>query len=190
MEINRFEDVLGVVALADVVEGRFVVLTSHSFSEDFGSLSDLPGAKVPATAEEAKRAVYVITWKVDNRPTPIIDSIPSMAFAERGGFSEDANAPFSATVYLTHPGNQEGLTIPSGASALAYTDGTFTLPSGSYVYSSNIIVPGAALVVADTATDGAGSAGKLKYTASMAAGVVGVTERYDSSTGKLTVRIK
>jgi hypothetical protein len=189
MEINRFNDVLGVVLTADTVEGRFVVLTSHSFSEDFGSLADLPGAKVPATAEEAKRAIYCITWKVDNRPTPIVDSYPSFAFAERGGFSENANAPFTATMYLTHPGNQEGLTIPSGASALAYTDGTFTLPSGSYIYSSNIIVPGAALIVANTSDDTT-DAGKLKYTASMAAGVVGVTERYDSATGKLTVRIK
>lgn len=190
MEINRFNDVIGVVLVADTVEGRFVTLTSHSFSEDFGSLTDLPGAKVPATAEEAKRAVYCLTWKVDNRPTPIVEKFPSFSFAERGGFSEDANAPFTATMYLTHPGNQEGLTIPSGVSALAYTDGTFTLPSGSYVYSSDIIVPGAALIVADTASDGADSAGKLKYTASMAAGVVGVTERYDADTNKLTVKIK
>ena len=62
MEINRFEDVLGVVTIADVVEGRFGVLTSHSESYDFGSRSDLPGFKVPATAEEAKRAKFVITW--------------------------------------------------------------------------------------------------------------------------------
>lgn len=183
-------DVLGVVATADTVEGRFVLLTSHSFSEDFGSLTDLPGAKVPATAEEAKRAIYCLTWKVDNRATPLLEPMPSYDFAERGGFGETGNAPFSATVYLTHPGNQEGLTIPSGASALAYTKGTFTLPSGSYIYSSNIIVPGAALIVADTATDGAGSAGKPKYTATMAAGVIGVTERYDSTTGKLTVRVE
>lgn len=189
MEINRFEDVLGVMPIADVVEGRFVVLTSHTFSQDFGSEADLPGAKVPATAEEAKRAVYCITWKVDNRPTPIM-TFPQIQGAQRGGWSAAANAPFSTTVYLTAPGNQEGLTIPSGVSALAYTDGTFTLPSGSYVYSSNIIVPGAAIVIADTATDGAGSAGKPKYTATMAAGVIGYTERYDSTTGKLTIRVE
>lgn len=190
MEINHFNDVLGVVLTENITEGRFVLLTSHSFSEDFGSLEDLPGVKLPDTAEEAKRAAYVLTWKVDNRPTPILESVPSYAFAERGGFAETANAPFSATVYLTHPGNQEGLVIPSGVSALAYTAGVFTVPSGSYVYSADIIVPGAALIVADTASDDAATAGKLKYTASMAAGVVGVTERYDSATGKLTVRIK
>lgn len=190
MEINRFEDVLGVVTIADVVEGRFGVLTSHSESYDFGSRSDLPGFKVPATAEEAKRAKFVITWAVDNRETPIMEPTPSFTFAQRGGWDQTANAPFSTTVYLTHPGNQEGLTIPSGTPALAYTEGTFTLPSGAYVYSANIIVPGAALIVADTASDSASDAGKLKYTASMAAGVVGFTERYDSATGKLTVRIE
>ena len=190
MEINRFEDVLGVMPVEDIAEGRFVLLTSHSFSQNFGSETDLPGVKLPDTAEEAKRAVYCLTWKVDNRPTPIMYPMPNTEYAERHGWSTDANAPFSTTVYLTHPGNQEGLTIPSGVSALGYTDGTFTIPSGAYVYSSNIIVPGAAIIVADTASDDAASAGKPKYTATMAAGVIGFTERYDSTTGKLTIRVK
>nr|WP_295383700.1 hypothetical protein [Pseudoxanthomonas sp.] len=190
MEINRFEDVLGVMPTEDIVEGRFVLLTSHSFSQDFGSEADLAGVKLPDTAEEAKRAVYCLTWRVDNRPTPIMQPIPSFAWAERNGWSQDPNAPFSTTVYLTPPGNQEGLTIPSGMSALAYTDGTFTLPSGAYIYSADIIVPGAAIIVADTASDGAGEAGKPKYTASMAAGVIGETERYDAATGRLTIRVK
>jgi hypothetical protein len=189
MEINRFEDVLGVMPIADVVEGRFVVLTSHTFSQDFGSEADLPGAKVPATAEEAKRAFYCITWKVDNRPVPIMHPMPSIQGAMRDGWSATDNAPMTGiTVYLTHPGNQEGLTIPSGVSSLAYTEGTFTLPSGSYVYSSNIIVPGAAIIIANTADDST-DAGKPKYTATMAAGVVGFTERYDSTTNKLTIRV-
>ena len=190
MEINRFEDVLGVVAQANVVEGRFVVLTSNSFSNDFGSDTDLPGAVVPATAEAAKRAKFVITWAVDNRETPLYMPMPSMSFANRGGFDQSANLPFSTTVYMTHPGNQEGVTIPSGSKALAYSEGTFTLPSGSFVYSSNIIVPGAALIVCDTASDGASEAGKVKYTASMAAGVIGFTERYDSVNNRLTVRVE
>lgn len=193
MEINRFEDVLGVVPTADTVEGRFVLLTSHSFSSDFGGSvagkADLPGAKVPATAEEAKRARYCLTWAVDNRPTPIMSPMPAMDFAERGGWSESANAPFSATVYLTHPGNQEGLTIPSGMPALAYTEGTFTIPSGAYIYNASLIVPGAMFIIADTTTDTAGEAGKVKYVASDAVGVMGTVERYDSSTKRLTVRV-
>jgi hypothetical protein len=191
MEINRFEDVLGVVAQADIVEGRFVVLTSNSFGGSFMNTdTDLPGAKVPATAEEAKRAKFCITFAVDNREVPIVD-YPATEFDFRGGWVNSPAGPLTGLkMWLTHPGNQEGQTIPSGYKALAYTEGTFTIPSGAYVYSSNIIVPGAALIVADTASDGAGEAGKPKYTASMAAGVIGFTEAYDSATGALTVRVE
>lgn len=190
MEINRYDDVLGVLPTADVVEGRFVVLDSQSFSHDFGSYTDLPGAHVPADTEEAKRAKYCITFALDNRPTPIF-AVPSMSYALRGGFDQAVNAPFATTVYLTHPGNQEGLTIPSGQPAIAFTEATVTLPSGAYVYDANIIKPGAAIVIQDATTDStAGEAGKPKYTATFAAGVIGVTERYDSTTGRLTIRIE
>ena len=188
MEIREFEDVLGVMPVEDIVEGRFVLFTSHTFSADFGSETDLPGVKLPDTAEEAKRAKYCLTWKVDNTEFPHY-AVPSYSFAQRGGWDQAANAPFSTTVYLTHPGNQEGLTIPSGVSALAYTEGTFTIPSGSYIYDASIVTPGAALIVADANTDGAGEAGKIKYTATMAVGVIGETREYDSATGKLTVKI-
>lgn len=190
MEINRFEDVLGVIPVADTPEGRFVALTSHTFSVDFGSQTDLPGAHVPQTAEEAKRAKYCLTWAVDNRQFPLMSPMPSYTFAMRGGWDQSQSIPFSTTVYLTHPGNQEGLTIPSGTPSLAYTEGTFTLPSGAYIYNANIIVPGAAIVIADVASDGAPDAGKPKYTATFAAGVIGVTERYDSTTGALTIRVE
>jgi len=189
MEINDFDQVIGVIPVADIPESRFIVLTGHSFNFDFGSAVDLPGAKVPATAEEAKRAIYCITWKMDNRPTPIY-AVPQVDFAERGGWNRAANAPFATTVYLTHPGQQEGLTIPSGVSALAYTEGIFTFPSGSYVYSAPIATPGCLIMVCDTASDGAGSAGKPKATASMAAGVIGETYSYDGTNSKLTIRVR
>ena len=74
MEINRFEDVIGVVTQADTVEGRFIVLTSNSFGGLFINVdADLPGAKVPATAEEAKRAKFCLAWAVDNRESPIVN---------------------------------------------------------------------------------------------------------------------
>ena len=185
MEINRFEDVAGAVAQADIVEGRFVILTANTVSENFGSKEDLPGVKIPSTAEEATRAKYVATFAVDNRPTPIYQPAPSMDFALRGGFDQAANLPFATTVYLTHPGNQEGMTIPSGASCLGFTNGTFTLPSGAYIYSADVIVPGAALVVEYSGAD----AGKPKQTTTNAVGVIGETDRYDTTTGKLTVRV-
>ena len=49
MEINEFEDVLGVMPVEDIVEGRFVLFTSHTFSNDFGSDTDLPGVDFRAT---------------------------------------------------------------------------------------------------------------------------------------------
>jgi hypothetical protein len=188
MELNDYDKVLGVITTADVVEGRFVVLTSHTFNQDFGSSVDLPGVKIPSTAEEAKRARYCITWKIDNRQTPIY-AVPQMNFATRGGFDQAANAPFATTVYLTHPGQQEGLTIPSGNTALAFTEGTFTLPSGSYVYSQPISVPGCLIMVCDTASDGAPSAGKPKALATDAVGAIGETVMFDGTNSKLTIKV-
>ena len=190
MEINRFEDVIGVVTQADTVEGRFVVLTSNAFGGLFINVdADLPGAKVPATAEEAKRAKFCLTWAVDNRQSPLVN-YTGVTFDFRGGFVNSQSGPLTTTMWLTHPGNQDGQTIPSGYKALAYTEGTFTLPSGHYVDSDEIKVPGAAIIVADTSSDGASDAGKPKYTASMAAGVIGFTEDYDSATGRLTIRVE
>lgn len=191
MEINQFENVKGCIATADVVEGRFVILTSHSESYGFGSPEGLLGARVPATTEEGKRAKYIVTWPVTQQQPPIYQSLPQYDWAMRqGGWDQAANVPFSATVHMTYQGYKDGMTIPSGSLALAFTDGVFTIPSGSYVYSSNIIVKGAALVVCNTGDDGASDAGKVKYTASLAVGVIGFTEDYDSATGKLTVRVE
>ena len=190
MEINRFEEVLGVVAQADTVEGRFVVLVANAMGGLFMNTdTDLAGARVPATAEEAKRAKYCLTWAVDNRQSPLVMSYPGSVFDFRGGWVNNSSGPLAVTMWLTHPGNQEGRTIPSGYKALGYTDGTFTLPSGAYVDSDEIKVPGAAIIVADTNSDSASDAGKPKYTATAAEGKIGVTEAFDSATGRLTIRV-
>lgn len=193
MEINRFEDVIGLVPQANTVEGRLVVLVANAMGGAFINVdADLPGARVPATAEEAKRAKFVLTWAVDNRVSPIVnyDSLRTN-FDFRGGFVNSQRGPLTGlTMWLTHPGNQDGTTIPSGYKALGYTEGTFTFPSGAYIYSAGIIVPGAAIIVADTASDGAGEAGKPKFTATMAAGVIGFTEDYDAASNRLTIRVE
>jgi len=191
MEINKFEDIVGVVAQADIVEGRFVVLTSNAAGGSYFSNTDadLPGAKVPATAEEAKRANFCITFSVDNRPTPIVD-YPSSDYDFRGGFVNGTQGPLTGVkMWLTHPGNQESQTIPSGYKALAITEATVTLPSGQYVYNANLETPGAALIVANTADDTT-DAGKPKYQATAVVGVIGRTVEYDSSTGALTIRVE
>lgn len=192
-EINRFEEVLGGVVQADTKEGRFVILVENAMGGTvLNTDDDLPGLRVPATAEEAKRAKYMLMWPVDNRPTPLIMTYPGATggFDFRGGFGGNSpQGPMTPTMWLTHPGNQEGTTIPSGYKGLGYTDGTFTLASGEYVFSANITVPGAALIVADTSSDSAADAGKPKYVATAAEGKIGVVEAYDSSTGRLTIRV-
>lgn len=186
MEINGFEQVKGVKVQADIVEGRFVVLTTNAIQGSVMNVDDdLPGAKVPATAEEATRARFVITFAVDNRQTPIVDW-PQTTFDFRGGFVNSTAGPLTGqTMWLTHPGNQESQTIPSGYKALAFTKGYFTLPSGQYVYNVALRTPGAALVVEYSGVD----AGKPKYTATNAVGVVGYVQEYNTTTGALTVEV-
>ena len=187
MEINHFGNtVLGVVPTADVVESRMVVLTSQTFSYDFGSRSDLPGCKVPATAAESTRARYCVTWAQDNRQTPIYQPVPSYTYALRNGWDQTSNVPFSATVYLTQPGHQEGLTIPSGVPSLAFGEGIYTVPSGAYVYSAEVEIPGSPLAACNTAEDVAGTEGMLKYSLT---NPVAEVYQYESATGKLTFKI-
>lgn len=188
MEINLFEDVVGVIPTANVVEGRFVLLTPHHYTSDFGSKEDVPGAKVPSTAAEASAAKYCITWAADNQSLPFYETLPTLDnnFATRGGWSKGANLPLSATIYMTHHANgPESQTIPSGMASLGYTHGTFTLPSGCFVYDANIITVGANLVVAFSGA----TAGMLAYQAAFDARVIGTTYSYDADANKLTVRI-
>jgi len=194
MEINKYTDIIGVVATEDLVEGRMVLLCSAAVTvgtggHDFGSRKDLMGVKLPATTADALKAKYCVTWPVNNaKATNEIKMFvpqPAFSFALRqGGWDQASNVPFAATVYLTYPGNQESVTIPSGYLALAFDRGVFTVPSGQFVYSASL-VPGAPLEVLNKGDDGASLAGKLAYNA---AGTIAVVERYDSSDNSLTFR--
>lgn len=183
MEINHYGDtILGIVVTEDVVEGRMICLTSHTEDNDYGSLTDVPGAKLPASAGEAARSRYVITWAQDNRSLPLYQPQPAFSYALRYGWDQSANAPFAATVYLTRPGVQEGLTIPSGSSAVAFGEGVYTVPSGSYVYDATLEIPGTQLEVAYTDPD------KGKLTVLSNGSVVAEVIRYKSD-GHLTFKI-
>jgi len=162
-------------------------LTSHTFTYNYGSKTDLMGVKLPANSTEAAKAWYVIAFREDNRQLPIFQPWPTYKWNLRDGWGKGTNnVPITgSTVYLTHPGNMSGQQIPSGEVCKAYGGGVFTVPSGSFIYTSNITTPGTFLVACNTADDGAGSAGKLKYSAS--AGVA-VVERYNSTTKELTFR--
>lgn len=187
-EINHYGDtLLGVVAQEDIVEGRMCLLTTNTFSRNYGSQTDLPGVKLPDNSTESARAFYCVLFEQDNRSLPIYQPHPKINWALRYGFDKAENAPFNAQVYITHPGVQTGRTIPSGSGCVAFGDeAILTVVSGAYLYSANLETPGATLVVANTADDSAADAGKLKYGTS---NPVARVHRYDSATGNLMFRI-
>jgi hypothetical protein len=181
MEINRADgNIIGGVANEDMVEGRMVCLTSHTFDYNYGSKKDLPGFKLPTTADEAKRAKFIVTWAEDNRPTPILDGMPQNLTAMRNGWSVSSNVPFTSVVRLTQPGHQNGVTIPSGMQCLAYGKGSYTVLSGMYLNSASFAM-GALLSVSISGAD----KGKLQLQATWDDTVVGVVESWDATTGEL-----
>lgn len=186
MEINHYGDtVMGAVAMEALVEGRMVLLAAHTFSTDFGSQTDLPGARLPDSVAEAAKARYIVKFAQDNRSLPIYQPQPAFAFALRYGFDQGENAPFAATVYITHPGVQLGRTIPSGANLVLYGEGIYTLASGEYVGAAALQIPGATMTVCNGWDDGANS-GKLK---SSATNIVAEVIRYNAANDDLTVKI-
>jgi len=189
MELNHYGDViLGAVNNADVVEGRFVYLTSHTFDYDFGSKTDLPGCQVPTTAALAGRSRYCIAFAEDNRSLPIYASQPHYDWALREGWDQTTNAPFTSLVRLTHPNNQECQTIPSGSLVKLFGESSIlTLSSGCYVYSAEVETPGCELTIASVGDgDAAGDAGKPKYgTSNLVAEVI----QFHSTTSRLTIKI-
>lgn len=187
MEINGFNEVIGVIPQADIVEGRFGLLTTNAHSYDFGSRADLPGFKVPATADEAEQARYIITWAVENRKPPFYQPMPAYTWALRQGWEQSSNLPMtSTTIYTTYPGHQNSMTIPSGTPALAYGDGTYTIPSGQYIYAAGLRNPGANVIIANTAEDTT-DAGKPKYQAAYDDRVIGRVLYFNTSNAALTI---
>jgi hypothetical protein len=188
-EINHYGDtILPVVTQEDIVEGRMVHLTANVHSRNFGSQTDLPGVLKPDTRALAATARYILFWEQDKRSLPIYQPQPHFDWALRYGFDQAANAPFNPTlVYLTHPQQQECLTIPSGEGALAFGEGIYTVASGCYTYSANVEVPGTQLEVSNDADDGAGAAGKLKELGSGTA--VAEVYRFNTDNSKLTFKI-
>ncbi len=178
MEINKYEDITGVVTAQAIVEGRMVLLVANNEGEnsvdyDFGSRVDLPGARLPLTAAEAEKAHFVITFAVDNSTPPLYQPYPAYDFALRGGFDQAVNVPFEATVHMVPQSMKIGMTIPSGA----------------YIYSANMQVPGTWLDVANTADDGVALAGMLEEDADGSSGKFAQVERFDVAEWALTFRI-
>jgi hypothetical protein len=194
MEINKYTDITGVVTAQAIVEGRMVLLVDNaeggnSVDYDFGSRVDLPGARLPLTQAEAAKAHYVITFAVDNSTPPLYQPYPAFTYALRGGFDQASNVPFTADVHMTPQSMRIGLTIPSGVPALAFGPGVFTVPSGAFIYSANMQVPGTWLEVANVNEDSLATAGMLMEDADGSEGKFAQVERFDVANWALTFRI-
>jgi hypothetical protein len=185
MEVRKYQDIMGVVTIQAIYEGRMVLLVDSDETHDFGSYEDLPGVRLPIDSTEAANAKYILGFASDNRSLPIYHTTPAFSFALREGWDQTANVPFATTVYLTHPGNLIGQEIPSGVPALAYAGGVFTLPSGAFAYNASL-APGAHLVSSNQADDGADEAGKPKYSATAG---IGKVIQYNTTDNELTFRI-
>lgn len=195
MEINLIpvgDNPQGALAVEDMPEGRCVILTSHTWNNDFGSNTDLPGVKLPDNDAEAQKAHKIVTWIAPDRVVGpgnlYITPTPSVPFALRGGFDRAANVPLNdVDIRLTWPGNQESQVIPSGMQVLLLGDGAIvTIPSGQYVYNVALRTPGARLEALNEGDDTLANAGKLAYTAN---GTIAEVVRFYSDTAKLTVRM-
>ena len=185
MEINKFTDIRGVVANVNIAEGRMCYITANAFTSgyNFGSRLDLPGVSLPTTASGAALSRFVVTWRVPDQTLPMYLPEPSVPWSLRRGFDRTTNLPLTSTsVHLTWPGQQHGVTIPSGQVCLAFAGGVFTFPSGHYVKSANIQAVGAPVSVQHA---GGVDRGKPEYSVTE---IVGYVERYDSSNGDLEVR--
>lgn len=183
MEINKFDDALGAVALQSLTEGRMVVIAPVSGD------STLLGARYPVNSTEARDARYVVTWAQSNLPMPGPLSYPSFTFALRGGFDQPGNAPFSQTVYLTYPGMQDGQTIPSGQYVVLHggDEGVYTISSG--VFTANAGLVAGAKLQSQNVGDDTTSAGMLKLT-TVEADTVATVVTYDPVYVRLTVKTR
>lgn len=187
MEILKYTDIRPVVSTAQIPEGRMVLITSHSQSDDsFQSMDNLPGIKVPATAAEALKARYVASVALINQSAPIYQSPPSVTFSLRDGFGGANNVPFQATVHLTPPSMTKQPTILTNSIARAFAQGEFIVFSGDYVANESL-VPGDYLEALNTADDGASLAGVLARTTDAALAIAEVI-KYDSDNQELHFR--
>jgi hypothetical protein len=135
MEIRKYEDIHGLTAAQDIVEGRFVIINSDG------------KAALPNGGSEV--AHLLAGHPVSNINPPFYLPNPTYTFGLRKTFEQAPNVPFATTVHLTNLSMTESPTIPSGSGILLFDGGVFTLPSGQWVYSAGV-VPGVELEVVNS----------------------------------------
>ncbi len=175
MELNKYLDIIGGVTLESIAEGRFVILADSEVDGAYG-------VKKPSSEAEGLRAKYCVAWTPTNHPGPYM-TIPTVEYALRGGFDQEANVPFNTDVSYVYPGDRKTSTIPSGTLVRLFpVNSVVTLYSGEFVPSTSY-EKGSTVSVEYSGDD----AGKPVYAAT--SGTIAIVEHYDSDEQELTLRI-
>lgn len=153
--------VLQGVAGQDIGEGLAVVQSAS------GIRGDVPTAMLAASGTTT--GVYLAILPPDRFPRPTRQGFFTAPYYRVGDpdprdATETQFAVESDTWYNIGPSLRENPTIPSGWLLQLHRGGVYTVPSGRFVESVNIRVPGAGIMV--------GANGKWQYTASNPIGEV------------------
>lgn len=164
----------GGVAGQAMVEGTPVKLVAGGLHGELPTL-------VPATAGETSN-VFILLAAVDNfsRPTDARLYTANWYTQDNRYGSDYADPIKTTTVYETGMSTLWSPTIPSGALAVAKRGGTYAVPSGMFVDSANIRVPGAKIAVGTNV---------WTYTATET-GAVGIVEEYNEVNQVLIFSLK
>jgi hypothetical protein len=176
--VSRLSDVVrGGVAGADMQEGRAVRLTQSGIV----GRNELPIFAL-ATAGTTTN-VFCLMAAVDDFPRPTKASMYTTTGLRYVDYNEGYSEPIrnDGDVYQVGMSVLWNPTIPSGALAQGHRGGTYAVPSGAFVDSSDIRVPGNMIAV--------GADGRWTYTAT-AAEAVGYTEEYNVQNEVLIFTLK
>ena len=175
--VSRLSDVVrGVRVAGNFQEGLAVRLAAGAVVK-----SDLPSAHLATAGETAN--VFILIASPDDfaRPTrkDFYTAPTSVVMDRNSGYADPIRN--LGDQYLVGMSVLWNPTIPSGAVATAQRGGTYAVPSGAYVDSANIKVPGNKIKV--------GASGKWEYTATESE-TVGYTEEFNTSLGVLIFSLK
>lgn len=184
MQVNKYLDIFGGVALETIPSGRMVCL-KEALSGSFNYLDEgVYGVALPKTATEARAARFCVDWPPTNVKGPYLAPVPQEEWFLRGGWEAEQNIPFETTYSQAYWGDYESFPIPPGAIVRVFGPGSvLTVTSGQFIPTG--IVQGCFLQVEHSGND----AGKLKYSDGTSAPAIAIAEWLDTSEMRLTFRI-
>ena len=173
--VSRLADyVRGGIVGANMQEGVAVILTVS------GTRNELP-VLMPASQNQVGN-IGILFKGPDDFPRPTLDSMYTAPGVQVVNWNSGYNVPVrTETTYQVGKSVLWNPTLVSGEQGLFMRGGTFAVPSGSFIDSANIRVPGNMIRV--------GSGGLWEYTATEAQSV-GFVEEYNDAQGVLIFTLR